>query len=181
MSLLEQVYATNVSRADVYDPNDLLAVVATWPEEWRDHFAEREAILAIDASHPYVPALPDEVNSNELDDCSCSRHGRWRASPRSSTGPTRIRAGQGRDGAFAPSGPHVRSCATGLADRASISLTHPHESQVLSLQGDEWWTDACGLAGDPFGRTSLGCGWCRVPGAPGALDLWEPCATVPSV
>ena len=31
--------------------------MATWPEEWRDHFAEREAILAIDASHPYVPAI----------------------------------------------------------------------------------------------------------------------------
>ena len=28
MILLEQVYATNVSRADVSDPNDLLAVVA---------------------------------------------------------------------------------------------------------------------------------------------------------
>ncbi len=38
-------------------PNDLLAVVATWPEEWREHFAEREAIMAIDASHSYVPAI----------------------------------------------------------------------------------------------------------------------------
>ncbi len=29
-------YSTDVSRADVSDPNDLLAVVATWPEEWRE-------------------------------------------------------------------------------------------------------------------------------------------------
>ncbi len=57
MSLLDQVYPTNVSRADVSDPNDLLSVVVTWPEVWRDHFAEREATMAIDASHPYVPAL----------------------------------------------------------------------------------------------------------------------------
>ena len=33
------------------------AVVATWPEEWQDSFAEREAIMAIDASRPYVPAV----------------------------------------------------------------------------------------------------------------------------
>ncbi len=52
-----EVYGTNVARADVSDPNDLLAVVTTWPEEWRDSFAEREAIMAIDASHPYVPAI----------------------------------------------------------------------------------------------------------------------------
>ncbi len=31
--------------------------MATWPEEWQDDFAEREAIMAIDASHPYVPAI----------------------------------------------------------------------------------------------------------------------------
>ena len=31
--------------------------MATWPDEWQDHFAEREAIMAIDASHPYVPAI----------------------------------------------------------------------------------------------------------------------------
>ena len=30
------------------------AVVATWPEEWPDHFAEREAIMAIDASHQQI-------------------------------------------------------------------------------------------------------------------------------
>ncbi len=48
---------TNVSRADVSDPNDLVTVVATWPEEWQDSFAEREAIMAIDASHPYVPTI----------------------------------------------------------------------------------------------------------------------------
>ncbi len=28
-----------------------------WPEEWQDSFAERDAIKAIDASHPYVPAI----------------------------------------------------------------------------------------------------------------------------
>ena len=27
------------------------------PEEWQDSFAEREAIMAIDASYPYVPAI----------------------------------------------------------------------------------------------------------------------------
>ncbi len=57
MALFRDVYGTNVARADVSDPNDLLAVVATWPEEWQDSFAEREAIMAIDASHPYVPAI----------------------------------------------------------------------------------------------------------------------------
>ncbi len=57
MDVLQHVYATNVERADVSDPNDLLAVVATWPEVWHDHFAEREAIMDIDASHPYVPAI----------------------------------------------------------------------------------------------------------------------------
>jgi len=29
-------YSTDVSRADVSDPKNLLAVVATWPEEWRE-------------------------------------------------------------------------------------------------------------------------------------------------
>ena len=48
---------TNAGSRPVSDPNDLLAVVATWPEEWRDSFAEREAIMAIDASHPYVSAI----------------------------------------------------------------------------------------------------------------------------
>ena len=56
MTHFREVYGTNVSRADVSDPNDLLAVVATWPEEWRDSFAEREVIMAFDASHPYAPA-----------------------------------------------------------------------------------------------------------------------------
>ena len=32
MTHFREVYGTNVSRADVSDPNDLLAVVATWPE-----------------------------------------------------------------------------------------------------------------------------------------------------
>ena len=27
------------------------------PEEWQDSFAEREAIMEIDASYPYVPAI----------------------------------------------------------------------------------------------------------------------------
>lgn len=39
------------------DPNDLRAVVAAWPQVWHDHFAEREAIMAIDASHPYLRAI----------------------------------------------------------------------------------------------------------------------------
>ena len=34
-----------------------LAVVATWPEEWQDGFAQREAIMAVDASQPDVPAI----------------------------------------------------------------------------------------------------------------------------
>ena len=50
-------YSTNVARAHVSDPNDLLAVLATWPPDWPDHFREHEAIMAIDASHPYVPAI----------------------------------------------------------------------------------------------------------------------------
>ncbi len=52
MGLLEQVGATDVSRADAADPNDLLTIVATWPEEWQNHLAEREAIMAVDARHP---------------------------------------------------------------------------------------------------------------------------------
>ncbi len=31
MAHFRDVYRTNVARADVADPNDLLAVVATWP------------------------------------------------------------------------------------------------------------------------------------------------------
>ena len=50
MTHFREVYGTNVSHAHVSGPNDLLAVVTTWPEEWRDSFAEREAIMAIDAS-----------------------------------------------------------------------------------------------------------------------------------
>ncbi len=38
--MLQQVYATNGSRADVSNPNDLLAVVATWPEVWRVRLGE---------------------------------------------------------------------------------------------------------------------------------------------
>jgi len=50
-------FSNNSARADVSDPNDLLTVVATGPEKWQDSFAEREATIAIDASHPYVPAI----------------------------------------------------------------------------------------------------------------------------
>ena len=39
------------------DLNDVLPVVAKWPEEWRDSFAEREAVMAINACYPYVPAI----------------------------------------------------------------------------------------------------------------------------
>ncbi|MEE9130854.1 MAG: hypothetical protein V3T84_12605 [Phycisphaerales bacterium] len=39
------------------DPYDLLAVVAMRPEVWPNHSAEREALMAIDANHPYVPAI----------------------------------------------------------------------------------------------------------------------------
>jgi len=35
----------------------VLPVVAKWPEEWRDSFAEREAVMAINACYPYVPAI----------------------------------------------------------------------------------------------------------------------------
>ncbi len=59
MTVLQHAYGTNVARADVSDPNDLLAVVATWPEVWQDSFAEREAIMAIDASHPCVTAMQE--------------------------------------------------------------------------------------------------------------------------
>ncbi|MEE9130019.1 MAG: hypothetical protein V3T84_08370 [Phycisphaerales bacterium] len=53
-SLLEQVYAANVSREDVSDPNALLAEVAMWPEHWWDHFTEHEAIFA--GKHDSAPA-----------------------------------------------------------------------------------------------------------------------------
>ena len=39
-----------VEISNVSDPNDLLAVVATWPEEWQDSFAEREAITGTGAT-----------------------------------------------------------------------------------------------------------------------------------
>ncbi len=58
-------YRSTVSPPDVADLNDLLAEVATWPEEWRDHFAEREAIMAIDASHPYVPAIREAFKDTQ--------------------------------------------------------------------------------------------------------------------
>ena len=58
-------YRSTVSPPDVADLNDLLAEVATWPEEWRDHFAEREAIMAIDASHPYVPATREAFKDTQ--------------------------------------------------------------------------------------------------------------------
>ena len=46
------------SRADVTDPGDLLEIVRTaWPEPWRDDFAEREAIMAIDARFPWAVAI----------------------------------------------------------------------------------------------------------------------------
>ena len=50
-------YSINVARADVSDPNDLLAVVATWPEVWHDHYREREAIMAINANHRRMPPV----------------------------------------------------------------------------------------------------------------------------
>ena len=50
MPLLEHFYATTVFHADVSDPNDLLVVAATWLEERRDSFDEREAIMATGAS-----------------------------------------------------------------------------------------------------------------------------------
>lgn len=53
----EESPTSAVEISDLSDPNDLLAVVATCPEAWRDDFAEREAIMAIDASHPYVPVI----------------------------------------------------------------------------------------------------------------------------
>ena len=50
--------------------------MATWPEEWQDNIAEREAIMAIDASHPYVPALreafKDVVRAAEQMGCQLS-------------------------------------------------------------------------------------------------------------
>ncbi len=69
-------FSNNSARADVSDPNDLPTVVATWPEEWRDHYREREAIMAIDASHPYVPArreaFKDVVRVGERMGCQLS-------------------------------------------------------------------------------------------------------------
>ena len=49
-------YSINVARADVSDPNDLLAVVATWPKVWQDPYREREAIMAINASPHRIEA-----------------------------------------------------------------------------------------------------------------------------
>ncbi len=50
-------YPTTVCMADVADPTDLLAAVAAWPPLWRDHFAERDAILNVEAKIPHVPAI----------------------------------------------------------------------------------------------------------------------------
>ena len=49
----EESPTSAVAISNVSDLNDLLAVSATW----RDDFTEREAIMAIDASDPYVPAI----------------------------------------------------------------------------------------------------------------------------
>lgn len=51
------VYPTNVSHADVSDPDDLLAEVATWPADRQDDFHERQAIMEVDARMPYVAAV----------------------------------------------------------------------------------------------------------------------------
>ena len=81
-------FSNNSARADVSDPNDLPTLVATWPEEWQDSFAEREAIMAIDASHPYVPAIreafKDVVRVAGSAGCELSVIGRLprRSSPR---------------------------------------------------------------------------------------------------
>ena len=68
-------FSNNSARADVSDPNDLLTVVATGPEKWQDSFAEREATIAIDASHPYVPAIreafKDVVRRGNRESASC--------------------------------------------------------------------------------------------------------------
>ena len=45
------------SKADVSDPQDLLQLVRVWPPEWRDAFAEREAIMAIAARFPWAVAI----------------------------------------------------------------------------------------------------------------------------
>ena len=58
-------FSNNSARADVSDPNDLPTLVATWPEEWQDSFAEREAIMTIDASHPYVPAIREAFKDTQ--------------------------------------------------------------------------------------------------------------------
>jgi hypothetical protein len=69
-------FSNNSARADVSDPNDLPTVMATWPEKWQDSFAEREAIMATDASHPYVPAIreafKDVVRVAERTGCQLS-------------------------------------------------------------------------------------------------------------
>ncbi len=54
------------SRADVTDPGDLLEIVRTrWPREWRDAFAEREAIMAIDARFPWAVAIREAFKDCE--------------------------------------------------------------------------------------------------------------------
>ncbi|MHC5002793.1 MAG: hypothetical protein ACYTJ0_06685 [Planctomycetota bacterium] len=45
------------SRADVTDPQDLLGLVRSWPEDWRDAFDEREAIMAVQARFPWAVAI----------------------------------------------------------------------------------------------------------------------------
>lgn len=45
------------SRADVADPQELLDIVRGWPPDWRDAFAEREAIMAISARFPWAVAI----------------------------------------------------------------------------------------------------------------------------
>ncbi len=56
----EESPTSAVAISNVFSLNDLLTVAATWPEAWRDDFTEREAIMAIDASDPYVPAIREE-------------------------------------------------------------------------------------------------------------------------
>ena len=74
-------YSTNVSRAAVSDPNDLLAVVATWPDQWVARVVQPWLLEAVDGwtwcgRGSGVPGGTDRRYVGPLRDRVCQRHGR---------------------------------------------------------------------------------------------------------
>ncbi|MFG0329498.1 MAG: hypothetical protein ACF8PN_06305 [Phycisphaerales bacterium] len=51
----------HVSPVDVMDRADLARLVSGWPEEWREEFEERAAIMEFLALNPVVPAEREAV------------------------------------------------------------------------------------------------------------------------